>query len=89
MQYRFTDEPGKKVTVQMKKFVLDFDENGELLMSEDHPALERMKNAFPGFEVIGLEEGKKIKKCKQCDFETDNQGVLLAHIRKEHPKGVN
>lgn len=24
--------------------------------------------------------------CKKCDFKTDNNGTLMAHYRKEHPK---
>jgi len=27
------------------------------------------------------------KHCKQCDFTCVNQGELLAHYRKSHPKG--
>jgi hypothetical protein len=29
---------------------------------------------------------EKMFKCKKCDFETDNMGKLLAHMRAEHPK---
>lgn len=29
----------------------------------------------------------KTRHCKKCDFTCDNQGDLLAHYRKEHPKG--
>jgi len=31
--------------------------------------------------------GENIKHCKKCDFTCFNQGDLLAHYRKEHPKG--
>lgn len=27
-----------------------------------------------------------IRRCKKCDFTCDNQGELLAHYRKNHPK---
>lgn len=86
---KFYGEPNLEICVQMRKFLIRFDDKGELLMSEDHPALERMKNTYrfeQGEESSGLEDGKKVRKCKQCDFETDNMGILLAHIRKEHPK---
>lgn len=30
---------------------------------------------------------EKIYKCKYCAYTTANKGGLLAHYRKEHPKG--
>lgn len=30
---------------------------------------------------------EKVFKCKHCDYVTGNKGELLAHYRKEHPKG--
>jgi hypothetical protein len=27
-----------------------------------------------------------MKKCSKCDFECENQGAMLAHHKKEHPK---
>lgn len=27
-----------------------------------------------------------IRRCKKCDYTCDNQGDLLAHYRKQHPK---
>lgn len=32
-----------------------------------------------------VKEEAKVYKCKQCDFETENKGLLLAHYR-EHKK---
>lgn len=28
----------------------------------------------------------KVMHCKKCDFTTDNNGAMMAHYRKEHPK---
>jgi hypothetical protein len=25
-------------------------------------------------------------RCKKCDFETENKGILMAHYRDKHPK---
>lgn len=37
-------------------------------------------------EVIEeVKEPAKTYKCKKCDFETNNKGLLLAHYRNEHP----
>lgn len=32
------------------------------------------------------EQPKETLKCKKCDFETDNKGLLMAHYREMHPK---
>lgn len=31
-------------------------------------------------------EVKETFKCKKCDFETDNKGLLMAHYKEKHPK---
>ena len=31
-----------------------------------------------------IEQEKKVKHCKKCDFTCENQGELLAHYRAEH-----
>jgi len=52
------------------------------------PIGERFKKGTPIKEENNVkgEEIKKAYQCKQCDFETDNKGELLAHYR-EHKKG--
>jgi len=32
------------------------------------------------------ESKSKVWNCNQCEFQTDNKGVLLAHKKTEHPK---
>ena len=102
MKYEFTAEPNLMVNVTLNKFSLMFDPEGKLLMSDDHPALERFKNAFPFTvveeqtsaqpdeqEITSEQESKSpVKyKCKKCgEFEADNWGDLMAHYRDKHPK---
>jgi hypothetical protein len=71
-----------------EKFVLD--ENGEY--ETDDPKMidwiKKNKNFLKPVEDEKKEaiEEKKMHKCKKCDFETENSGLLMAHYRKEHPK---
>lgn len=47
---------------------------------------ERVKKTyFTPPMTITTNEQKEIFKCKKCNFETDNKGVLMAHYR-EHKK---
>lgn len=46
MKTKFIGEPNQTVTVNMDRIILNFDEKGEMLLSADHPALERMKTHF-------------------------------------------
>jgi hypothetical protein len=72
--------------------VIQFDKNGEY--ETDNPAvIEMLKPHFKCDEAEPKQttqpntgEETKLKKCKKCDFETDNNGALMAHYRKEHPK---
>lgn len=58
-----------------------FDENGEF-ETEDKELIKKLKKRFKYDEVNKAPKvDKKTYKCKKCDFETDNKGVLLAHYR--------
>ena len=64
---------------------------------ETKPVGDKVKKTFivPAMTITTKEEETKeeetnIKtyKCKKCDFETDNKGLLMAHHREEHKKEV-
>ena len=59
------------------KVIGKFDENGEFETKEEK-IIKRMKPLFK-YESNTF-------KCKKCDYETDNKGLLLAHYREKHPK---
>lgn len=65
-----------------------FDSNG--IFETDIPVL--VKALSRQFEIDSNEIENKvvsteaIRRCKKCDFTCDNQGELLAHYRKNHPK---
>ena len=68
-----------------------FDENGRY--ETDNPILIKLLSQHFPIEESDNEaaeqpksEETKVFKCKQCDFETGNKGLLLAHYR-EHKKG--
>ena len=51
------------------------------------PDGERIKTKFVEPVIkITTKDGEKLYKCKQCDFETNNKGELMAHY-KTHKKG--
>ena len=64
------------------KKVFQFDEKGEFI-TEDEKLIKWMKE---NKNFIKCENDSY--KCKKCDFETDNMGLLLSHYRTDHPKGV-
>lgn len=71
----YFDSEGKYKTendyeIKYLKQVFEYEENNEPIVVQED------KN----------EEEKNIKKCQKCDFTCDNQGELLKHYRKEHPK---
>lgn len=67
----------KKHTEQ--KPIFRFDNNGEY--ETDNPdMIERLKPHFKHSASL---------KCKKCDFETENKGLLMAHYREMHPKEDN
>ena len=65
-----------------------FDSNG--IFETEIPVL--VKALSRQFEIDSNEIENKvvsteaIRRCKKCDFTCDNQGELLAHYRKSHPK---
>jgi hypothetical protein len=64
-----------------------FDENGEF--ETDDPKLiawMKKKKNFIRCEEIKL-PADGLYNCKKCDFASTNKGELMAHYRKEHPKG--
>lgn len=62
-----------------------FNENG--IYETDNETM--IKVLTQHFEIENSAPSEKIKqfKCKQCGLEANNKGLLLAHIRKIHPKG--
>lgn len=66
-----------------------FDSNG--IFETDIPVLAKALSRQ--FEIDNpdeienkVESTEAIRRCKKCDFTCDNQGELLAHYRKNHPK---
>ena len=65
-----------------------FDSNG--IFETEIPVL--VKALSRQFEIDSSEIENKvvsteaIRRCKKCAFTCDNQGELLAHYRKNHPK---
>lgn len=88
---KFKGEPNLFIRVmnprpgEVKSF--SFDKDG--FYETDNPiTIKRLQNA--GYKEVKEElkkesEEKKLA-CKQCGFEAENTGKLLAHIKKEHPK---
>lgn len=67
------------------KFIFDANGNFE---TEDPKLIDWIKKNKNFLKPIPEEEKESIKlmHCKKCDFTTDNNGALMAHYRKEHPK---
>jgi hypothetical protein len=95
--YRFFSDPNRPVTDAVTgKRLLKFDEKGEYV-TLDPILVRRMETRFRKEEIELVEakeqtepakepEPVKTLKCKKCDFETDNNGALMAHYRKDHKK---
>jgi hypothetical protein len=70
-----------------KKLLFRFNENGEF-ETTDQGLIEKLKRHFKydneQIKPAGAEPAKMMK-CKKCNFETDNKGLLMAHYR-EHKK---
>lgn len=81
-----------KTSKRVKKVLFTFDEKGEY--ETENPALiERLKPHFRHDEEeisveVSIEPEKKTICCKECSLTFENKGLLLAHIKKEHKKGV-
>ena len=71
------------------KVKFKFDANGEF--ETDDPKLiawiKKNKNFLKPVHEPEKPDGKKVYKCKKCDYTTENMGELLAHYRGVHPKG--
>lgn len=68
------------IDYENNKEVFCFDDKGEFV-TNDEKLIKWMKE-----NKNFIKHENNSYKCKKCDFETDNQGVLLAHYRKEHPR---
>lgn len=84
----------KKIGIKKRPvYVGRFDENGEF-ETTDETIIEKMKPHFEVKEETQTKPDEPITeitnetliKCKKCEAEFENKGLLLAHIRKEHPK---
>jgi hypothetical protein len=64
--------------IRKLKYLFKFDDKGEY-ETEDIKLIEKLKLHFK-YEI------ENMKHCKKCDFKCTNQGELLSHYRKEHPK---
>lgn len=93
--YRFYGKKNQAIKSQTTgNTVFSFDVRGHY-MTCDEEIIARAVGKFKydilnvtetGAEVISeVEEQSKKFKCKKCDFETENKGLLLAHYR-EHSK---
>jgi hypothetical protein len=86
---KFKGQPGLFVKICNKyiqratmKKGLYFDDKGEY--ETENPIL--IKALSQHFEIVEeIKEEKPKMKCKHCEFETDNKGLLMAHYR-EHKK---
>lgn len=86
MRYKFKAEPNLVLTVNMEKFILRFDEQGELVLSDDHPALERLKTRFPFEEAEKGEATDNLLTCRKCGFKCETKPQMMQHHKQEHPK---
>ena len=99
MKHKFFGEPNLLITVaDIGSITFKFDENGELVMSDDNPFLQRMKNHYQHelVEEVAVEtqseqddaaEPFKLN-CRKCDFKTNDRKEFLIHHKTEHPKEV-
>jgi len=78
------------IDYERDKTMFKFDENGEF-ETEDLKLIDWIKKNKGFLKPIAGEAkqepaGVKLLHCKKCDFSTDNNGILMAHYRTEHPK---
>jgi hypothetical protein len=80
---KYFGQPGMSIIdYDNLKTVFRFDESGEF-ETDDVKLIAWMKK---NKNFIRCEEAGEFK-CKKCGFTTDNKGELMAHYRKDHPKG--
>jgi hypothetical protein len=75
-----------------------YETKNEMLIKLLIPLFEVVSEAVESVESVLIEEvivepmeeveavKPTMKKCSKCDFECENQGAMLAHHKKEHPK---
>jgi len=99
LKYRFFGEPGLHIMDSETGHPLyKFDDNGEIVLSDDNPFLKRMMNHYQHEPVEPVAVNAQPEQdvtaepfkfnCRKCSFETNNHGAFLAHCKKEHPKEV-
>ena len=96
MQYKFFGEPNMLVKEKKRTYfentfqfkpIFRFDKNGEYI-TDNEKLIEKLKTRFRHVPLENddvNDKDNKIMKCKKCDFETENKGLLMAHYR-EHKK---
>lgn len=63
-----------------------FDDKG-IYETENETMIKVLSQNFEQVEE-NKSETKNEFNCKKCNFTTDNKGFLMAHYRKDHPKGA-
>ena len=84
---KFGGVPNQRVRIKQTKQrinhrfpkVIKFDKRG-IYETESELMIKLLKERFP---IVP----NPVYKCKKCDFETENKGLLLAHYKVEHPTG--
>lgn len=80
-------EPNLQLGVNLGTIFINFDANAEVTLSDDHPAVERMKIHFPFEEVSeAADEEKQGIKCRKCGEVFPTKAAHMNHCRKMHPK---
>ena len=77
----------RKDEARHRRPLFRFDKDG-MYETDDAKILKRLKSQFHIFDNIeSANESKKVKRhCSKCDFTCTNQGDMLTHHRKAHPK---
>ena len=82
----FLGEPGKVLYDIQSHRSFRFNKDGRLEV-RNRSIIKKLKRKFPVLQEEAAIETDKKHICKKCGAEFDNVGNMLAHIRKEHPKG--
>lgn len=72
-------------TTDNERMIQRFHHKFDSIPAIDKEPTEEMTDDLELQEHIKEPKGK-VWHCNQCDFESDNKGVLLAHKKDEHPK---
>ena len=87
------DDKGEFVT-EDEKIIKFMAKNKSFIKCEENEIVKEVEvieeNEIKTIEEVEIieksKEEIKIFKCKKCDFETDNKGLLLSHYKTEHKK---